>query len=139
MSVSYLHHNIERNLTTEDIEHLSNTNFKGWKLFMIRSMFRMEFNIHEPIPKKYTDRYIAEVERRKRQKKIKNATDSKKNSNPSLIKQVSVSLKSDDTRSQGTAAEEVDLDSKANKNIVIDKAEVEQVKNVQIKTKFWFD
>ena len=57
VSISYLHHNIERNLATEDIEHLIWTNFKNWKLFIIRTMFRMEFNIHDPIPKKYSERY----------------------------------------------------------------------------------
>lgn len=98
-------------------------------------MFRMEFNIHDPIPKKY----IADIEKRKKKKKTKYAIESNKNSNPNLTKQASISSKSDDIKSQGTAAEDVNLSSKANKNIVIDKAEVEQVKNVQIKTKFWFD
>ena len=99
----------------------------------------MEFNIHDTIPKKYTDRYLSEGERKRKKKKPKDSTGSKKQSEINLTKHASSSCKSDETKSQGVSTEDAEFNRAANKNIVLDKAEVEQVKNVQIKTKFWFD
>ena len=112
VSVSYLHHEIDRNLATEDVEHLCNTNFEGWKLYIIRSLFRMEFNIHDPIPKKYTDKYLAESKNKEKSDKPMPQSEDKSNRPDSKYK---------------------------NKDIVLKKQEAEQVQKAQKNIAFWFD
>jgi len=128
VSVSYLHHSITRELSSDELEHLVNSAFINWKIFMIRSSFRMEFNINDPIPLKVTDKYLCEKERiakRMKTKKLK-------------IKQTKTSKpKSEDSRSQGLTAEEEE--EAFRKNIIIKKAEVEKVQKAQKNIQFWFD
>lgn len=139
VSVSYLHHNIQRNMTSDDVEHLCNTNFQNWKLFVIRTMFRMEFNIHDELPKKFSDRYLLEVDKKKRKKQKKGPKEKKQSSESTLKKDSSDKSRSDDTKSVGATTEE-DAESVSNKkNIVLKKAEREQVQKAQKNIQFWFD
>ena len=78
--VTYMHHDIEMQLMTEDVEHLCNTQFQGWKKYILHSLFRMEFNIHDPLPDKITDKYLSDMER-KRKKVLKLKSKSQKNQN----------------------------------------------------------
>ncbi len=131
VSINYLHHNIKKELTSDDMEHLINSGFENWKLYIIRTLFRMEFSINDPIPTKLTDRFLSENSKkgkRKSPRKLKIKQGSKVSSDKP---------KSDDTKSQGITTEE---EEEANrKNIVIKKNEVEKVQKAQKNIKFWFD
>jgi len=126
VSVSYMHHNTEKSLSSDDVEHLWNTNFENWKLFIIRSMFRVEFNIHDPIPKKNT---------KAGDKKSKRSQKNKLRSSQKLLARAnSGKPKSDESRSQ-----DLTEDEKLKKRIVIKKTEVAQVEKAQKNIQFWFD
>ena len=134
VSASYLHHQLTRNLSCDEIEHLCNSNFNNWKQFIIRTLFRMEFNINEPIPIKLTDRYLADKD--KKSKKMKAKRLKIKQSSKNTLRE-SGKPKSDDTRSQGLTTEEEEEIIK--KNIVLQKAEAEKVEKAQKNIQFWFD
>ena len=133
ISVDYLHHNINKPLNCDELEHLCNSNFSNWKLYNIRTLFRMEFSITEPIPVKLTDKYINEMKSRRNRKKlkIKQSTINKEGKNGSKKN------KSDDGRSQGIETEEEDDLNR--KNIVIKRNEAEKVEKAQKNIQFWFD
>lgn len=52
VSLDYLHHKVHKKLSVIDINHLLLTKFRQWKTFLIRTHFRMELNVSEPIPRK---------------------------------------------------------------------------------------
>jgi hypothetical protein len=115
ITASYLHHNINRQLVSEDVEHLCNSKFENWKLFLIRTLFRMEFNMYDAIPTKLTDKYLLEDNNKLKRKKVKKL---KIKNNLNSSKDTSEKEKSDD-----------------NKEKVVTKEYRENKKNIQ----FWFD
>ena len=52
VSLSYEGKTTDLHLTYQDCRHLFLTSFRQWKQFLMRSFFRLELNIHTPIPLK---------------------------------------------------------------------------------------
>lgn len=101
----------------------------------------MEFNIHDPVPKKMTDKSLNEGDRkkRKRTKRSSKNTGVKKSSEDSKSQSGYTEEDADGRESNGIPDSTAGDDSNKHKNIVIRKAEVEQVQKAQKNIQFWFD
>jgi hypothetical protein len=137
----FVNYNIETQLTSDDVEHLCNTQFLGWKKYILNTKFRMEFNIHEALPKKVTDKYLSDLDRKKKMK-AKAAKQVKQSKLDGAI--TSSDQKSDDSKSISATTENENSERPKSRRIKpkkpkMGKQEIKNIEQAREKIEFWFD